>query len=156
LEPVSRELTLADGAVDYSTTGDNLSPGMIARLEALRVEIVSGNLAVPRAPTGRLPPPWSVTVTQTATVTFDGTRCRYDGPTDMRPEDVLHVRFTNTSGSAAAFAVFGSGFLMLDVPAGPVSTNEGYGRFPSGTLQAVCGPPSGAPPVVPGPVLQVS
>ena len=72
LEPVRRELTLADGAVGYSTTGDNLSPETIAKLEALRAEIVSGARTVPRAPSGAFRPPDAVTVTQTATVTFDG------------------------------------------------------------------------------------
>ena len=109
LELVPRELTLADGAVDYSTTGDNLSPATIATLEALRAEITSGKRTVPRAPSGPLDPPSSVTVTQTATVTFDGADCRYQGPTDLVSSDVVHVRFTNESTSMSQFGVWPNG-----------------------------------------------
>ena len=40
LEPASRELTLADGGVGYSTTGGHLTPETIATLEELEAEIV--------------------------------------------------------------------------------------------------------------------
>ncbi len=119
LESVPRELTLADGGVNYSTTGDNLSVETIAKLEALRAEIVSGKRSVPRTPSGPLPPPSSVTVTQNATVTFDGTECRYDGPTDLVSGDVLHVRFTNVSDIGARFAVWTQDALnVIEVPRG--------------------------------------
>ncbi len=156
LESVPRELTLADGAVNYSTTGDNLSAETIAKLEALRAEIVSGKRSVPRTPSGPLPPPSSVTVTQNATVTFDGTDCRYDGPTNLDSGDVLHVRFTNASDISARFAVWTQDTLnVIEVPADPGTTNEGYGRFPAGDQQAWCLAEPGAVRA-PGPVFEVT
>ena len=156
LEPVPRELTLADGAVDYSTTGDNLSAETIAKLEALRVEIVSGRRSVPRTPSGSLPPPSSVTVTQDGTITFDGTECRYDGPTNLVSGDVLHVRFTNASHLTARFGVWTQDTLnVIDVPVDPGTTNEGYGRFPAGDQQAWCLAEPGAVRA-PGPVFEVA
>jgi basic membrane lipoprotein Med (substrate-binding protein (PBP1-ABC) superfamily)/DNA-binding SARP family transcriptional activator len=155
LESLPRELTLADGAVNYSTTGDNLSPETIARLEVLRAEIVSGKRSVPRAPTGPLPPPSSVTATQNATVTFDGTDCRYDGPTNLVSGDVLHVRFANASDLTARFSAWTQDTLnVIEVPADPGTTNEGYGRFPAGDQQSWCLAEPGAVRA-PGPIFDV-
>ena len=148
LEPVRRELTLADGAVGYSKAGENLAPATIARLEALKAEIVSGKRFVPRAPSGPLPPPPAVVVTQTANVTFDGTRCRVDGLTDLVAGDIVHVRFTNAAGEAARFGVWTSNNQqVVEVPAASGTSNEGYGRFVRGSLESGCAPESGAEPV---------
>ena len=148
-----RELTLADGAVDYSTTGDNLSADTIAKLEAFRAEITSGRRKVPRAPSGPLAPPSSVTVSQTATVTFDGTDCRYEGPTDLVSSDVLHVRVVNASGAFATFGVW-TPFGVIWIPSEPGTTNEGYGRIPTGSHESWCTSPGA--PNVPGPVFEVA
>ena len=92
---------------------------MVATLERLRTEIASGDRTVPRAPTGALPPPVSVTVTQTAAVAFDGMHCRYDGPASLRPGDVLHVRFTNTSDVTVGFGVWTPESNVIWVTAAP-------------------------------------
>ena len=153
LEPVNRELTLAEGAVGYSTAGDNLSPETIARLEGLRSEIVSGERSVPRAPSGPLAPPPSAIVTHTATVTFDGTDCRYEGPTDLVSSDVMHVHFNNASGAFATFGVW-TPLGLIWIPSEPGTTNEGYGRIPAGGYQSWCTSP-GVPNVA-GPVFDVT
>jgi len=158
LDPVNRELTLADSAVDYSTSGDYLSPAIIATLERLRVEIVSGERVVPRAPRGPLPPPSAVIATETATVRWDGINCRYDGPMDLAPSDVLHVRFSNASDADAEFGVWtADGYPIMDVTAAPGTTTDGYGRAPAGSHESWCGPdPLPSDSAAPGPIFQVT
>ena len=92
-------------------------------------------------------------MTQTATVTFDGTGCRYDGPTDLVSTDVLHVRFTNESDALATFGVW-TPFAVIWLPAEPGTTNEGYGRFPVGNHESWCG--TSHPLNVPGPLFDVA
>ena len=80
LEPTAQVLGLEEGGVGYSTSGGHLAQDTIAVLEGLREAIVSGALAVPRSPSGDLEPPRPHTVTDTVTVTYDGTTCRADSP----------------------------------------------------------------------------
>jgi basic membrane lipoprotein Med (substrate-binding protein (PBP1-ABC) superfamily)/DNA-binding SARP family transcriptional activator len=138
LEPVRRELTLADGAVGYSTTGDHLSRETIATLEQLKAEILSGALTVPRAASGALGPPASATVARAGRVTFDGSRCLYDGPPTFFAGDVVHFEFVNNTESDAMFAIWSPSLSVVQVPAPPGGTNEGYGRLPAGSNESWC------------------
>jgi basic membrane lipoprotein Med (substrate-binding protein (PBP1-ABC) superfamily)/DNA-binding SARP family transcriptional activator len=154
LEPVGRELTLADGAVGYSTTGDHLSPDTIATLENLKHEIVTGGRTVPRSPSGALQPP--PTVTHGATVTFDGSTCRYDGPTSLETGDVVHIELVNTTSADAHFAIWYTTGSLVEIAAQPGGTNEGYAQFPAGNYSAWCYTrPSTGAPNVPGPTFEV-
>ena len=80
------------------------------------------------------PPPGEVVV-DTATVTFDGSNCDYDGPTRLTPGGALHVEFANESGTELQSASVGSAFLairatngtmMVMVPSEPGAVNEGF------------------------------
>ncbi|HVR78622.1 MAG TPA: BTAD domain-containing putative transcriptional regulator [Acidimicrobiia bacterium] len=52
--PGVQELDLADGALDFSTQGDGLTPAMIEQLQAIRSDIAEGRISVPTVPTGQL------------------------------------------------------------------------------------------------------
>jgi hypothetical protein len=138
LDPVRKELTLADEAVGYATSGDHLSPETIVTLERLKAEIVSGALTVPRAPSGALRPPASETVTREGRVTFDGSRCLYDGPATFVAGDVVHVEFVNSTDTNAAFAIWSPALSVVQVPAVAGGRNEGYGRIPAGSNDSWC------------------
>ena len=130
LEPGSRELTLADGAVGYATTGDHLSADTTATLDRLEAEIVAGTRTVSPAPSGPLRPPPSRVVDHTATVTFDGSTCRYDGPTTVEPGTIVHIELVNaTAHTAAVTFLSGNDAVILDLPAPPGGKNEGYAEF---------------------------
>ena len=148
LEPVRRELTLADGAVGYSTTGGHLSPETTATLDRLEAEIVAGTRTVPRSPSGPLQPPPSRAIDHSATVTFDGSTCRYDGPTTVEPGATVHVELVNTTADDAFFDILSSNDVMvLDLPAAPRGTNKGYAESPRGhTGRGVSLPSRPAPP----------
>jgi basic membrane lipoprotein Med (substrate-binding protein (PBP1-ABC) superfamily) len=148
LDPVRKELTLADGAVGYSTTGDHLPPQIIETLEALKTEIVSGALTVPRAPTGALRPPASATVTHEGTVTFDGSRCLYEGPATLAAGDVVHFQFVNNTDDDATFAIWSPALSVVQVPAVAGGRSEGYGQLPAGSNESWCVSDAGE---VPGP-----
>ena len=95
-------------------------------------------------------------VTQTAMVNFDGTHCHYDGPTDLVPGDILHVRFTNTSGRTAEFGIWTADTEdVIEVPTAPGTTNEGYGRSSAGSHESSCVTFSDLSNV-PGPVYSVA
>ncbi len=156
LEPVRRELTVADGAVGYATTGGHLSPETTATLDRLEAEIVAGTRTVPRSPSGSLQPPPSRAIDHSATVTFDGSTCRYDGPTTVAPGATVHVEMVNTTDGDAFFDILSSNDVMvLDLPAPPQGTNEGYAELPAGshTSWCVAAKPAGAVEV-PGPDLE--
>jgi basic membrane lipoprotein Med (substrate-binding protein (PBP1-ABC) superfamily)/DNA-binding SARP family transcriptional activator len=160
LEPVGRELTLADGAVGYSTTGDHLRPHVIASVDRLKDEIVTGTRTVPRSPSGPLQPPPSGAATYSATVTFNGSTCQYEGPTELEPSDITHIRFVNQTSRDALFR-FGSRAASpaaspVQIPAPPDGTNEGYIRILPGSHASVCSPQSSPGTAdVPGPTFEV-
>ena len=116
LEPGVRVLGLADEAVGYSTTGDHLSPDTIAVLEGYRDEIIDGTRIVPSAPSGALEPPPGAVVAETLTVTYDGTSCAYDGPTEIE-RAVVRVEFVNNSDADAWVALSYPRQLRVEVPA---------------------------------------
>ena len=135
LEPVDKVLTLADGAVGYSTAGDHLSPDTIATLDHLKADIVSGTRVVPQAPSGNLSPPASATVSQTGTVTFDGSTCRYDGPTEFSPGEVIRVVFVNATDRDAEFLSWPPiGWNAIEVPAPPGGQKRGIRPVPCGDI----------------------
>jgi basic membrane lipoprotein Med (substrate-binding protein (PBP1-ABC) superfamily)/DNA-binding SARP family transcriptional activator len=54
LEPGIRRLTVDDGIITYSRSGDALSPGAIANLDRAIEEITSGVMSIPGEPSGEL------------------------------------------------------------------------------------------------------
>ena len=126
LAPGRRELTLADGAVDYSTTGDHLSPLVIGQLEQYREEIIDGARNVPRSPSGELAPPPGVSPTATVTITFDGSACMVEGPATFTPNGALRLDFVNTSDTDAVASVLWEGEYIVEVAAGPGRSSNGY------------------------------
>jgi basic membrane lipoprotein Med (substrate-binding protein (PBP1-ABC) superfamily)/DNA-binding SARP family transcriptional activator len=152
-----RELTLADGAVGYSTSGGNVPPNVVAVLDELEDEIVSGALIVPRSPSGRLRRPLTSPVAQDATVTFDGTACRYDGPTQFTTGEVVAFDVVNTTTDDIVFGVESSDvtFVRASVPPGGSST--GYAQLLPGAQTAWCAvwPGAGTDRVTAG-ILQVA
>jgi hypothetical protein len=152
LRPGALELGLAEKAVGYSTTGSNLSMETIQALEQYRQEIIAGTRVVPRAPTGDLDPPLGSTVTTTLTVTFDGSTCRYDGPSDVQP-GIVRVEFVNNSAADGWMDITHLGDLSVEVPAGAGTTNTGYaGLGGTGSYAFAC--KAGATTVA-GPELEV-
>ena len=147
-EPFRLELTLADEAVGYSTSGDHLSQETIYTLEAFKAQIMTGALTVPRAPSGALQPPASVTVAHTTRVTFDGSRCLYDGPATFLEGNVVHVEFVNNTDGDAMFAIYAPDFTVVQIPAVAGGRNEGYGSLGGGRNDSWCTSDAGE---VPGP-----
>ena len=94
-------------------------------LEGYRAEIVSGTRVVPDAPSGALEPPPGTTVAETLTVTYDGTACAYDGPTEI-VSAIVSIEFINNSGADAWVAMRHPGELRVEVPARAGATNTGY------------------------------
>jgi basic membrane lipoprotein Med (substrate-binding protein (PBP1-ABC) superfamily)/DNA-binding SARP family transcriptional activator len=149
LRPGARILGLADEAVGYSTTGGHLSPDTVAALERYRQEIVAGSLVVPSAPTGALEPPLGSTVATTLAIRFDGSRCSYDGPTQLGQE-IVRVEFDNNSDVDGWVDVTLRGEFSVQVPAAAGTSNAGYAGFKvadnytftchSGSATTVAGP----------------
>jgi basic membrane protein A len=54
LEPGARRLTVDEGIITYSQSGDALSPGAIANLDRAIEEILSGEIDIPTEPSGEL------------------------------------------------------------------------------------------------------
>ena len=152
LRPGVRRLGLADGAVDYSTTGGHLSDETLAALERYREEIVAGTRIVPSAPHGPLEPPAGSTVTSTLTITFDGTTCRHDAPAAIEP-GVVRVVFVNTGDADALADVSTNGFGMIEVPAIAGEWNSGYAKLDDGLYEVQC--VSGFETTFAGPSLKV-
>ena len=126
LAPGRRELTLADGAVDFSTTGGHLTSAVIAQLEGYRADIIAGTRGVPRSPSGELAPPPGVAPTATVTVTFDGSTCALESPSMLTPNGAVRIDFVNATDTDALVKVrWGDGYIA-EVPAPPRGHNVGY------------------------------
>ena len=54
LQPGARRLTVDEGIITYSRSGDGLSPEAIANLDRAIEEIASGEMDIPTEPTGEL------------------------------------------------------------------------------------------------------
>jgi basic membrane protein A len=126
LAPERRELTLADGAVDFSTTGGHLTSDVIAQLEHYRADIIAGARDVPRSPSGELAPPPGVAPTATVTVTFDGSTCTLEGPSTLTPNGAVRIDFVNTTATDALASVRSGDGYIGEVPAPPGGDNTGY------------------------------
>jgi hypothetical protein len=158
LEPTGRVLALADGGVGYSTTGGHLTEDTIATLERLKQEIISGTRTVPRSPSGELLPPADTTVTDTVTITYDGTTCRATRLPSFELGDVARVAFVNTSDRDALLRVEYGSSWVVGITAAPDSTNTGYASLlTAGDHTTSCAPePSNDTDHVPGPTLTVT
>jgi basic membrane lipoprotein Med (substrate-binding protein (PBP1-ABC) superfamily)/DNA-binding SARP family transcriptional activator len=94
-----RRYGLAEQGVDYTVSG-----GHVARyepqLERLRDAIVAGEIDVPRQPAGRVVPAATETPSAAGTLRFTGTRCSYQGPTDLDTGQTIAVTVTNEASRA--------------------------------------------------------
>jgi basic membrane protein A len=104
-EPTYQLLNLADGALDFSTSGDHLSGEAIVEVDLFKQEIISGVRQVPIIPTGPLDPPAGVEAFTIATVTYDGAQCRYTGPQTFEPDQTVRFDLINTTPSPAYLLV---------------------------------------------------
>jgi basic membrane lipoprotein Med (substrate-binding protein (PBP1-ABC) superfamily)/DNA-binding SARP family transcriptional activator len=161
LDPTLRWLTLADGALDFSRSGDHLSAEVIAEVNSLREAIVTSMISVPRAPTGRLDPPPDVEHFTVVTVTFDGARCSYEDRTLFGPDEAVRFDFANTTGADASLIVYND-HLPLDsiaVLAPGHGENSGFVVMSAGgTYALTCAVPdwdNWDPTFVEGPTLTV-
>jgi basic membrane lipoprotein Med (substrate-binding protein (PBP1-ABC) superfamily)/DNA-binding SARP family transcriptional activator len=143
LDQTNRVLTLADGGVDYSTTGDNLSEDTIARLEDLKREIVSGALTVPRSPSGDLAPPLNTTIDHTITITFDGATCSVEPLTAYKVHDVIRFDVVNETRHDVIVQVEHPATWVVGMIAPPAGTTTGYANMLSnGSYTTYCAPDS--------------
>ena len=121
-------------------------------LEEYRDEIIDGTRTVPSAPSGTLEPPPGAVVAETLTVTYDGTVCAYDGPTEIE-RAVVRVEFVNNSDDDALVALSYPGELRVEVPARAGDTNTGYASMEVSRRYAIeCRAEPGV--AVAGPTLQ--
>jgi DNA-binding SARP family transcriptional activator len=105
IEPGIEVLTLADGALDFSTSGDHLPVEVVSAVRRFKQDIVSGTRGVPVVPTGPVDPPPEVEEFIIATVTYDGTECRYQGPQTFRPGQTVRFDFANATQAHAYLMV---------------------------------------------------
>ncbi len=128
LEPGVISLGLSDGAVGYSTSGDNLTDDIIERLDELSAKVVDGSIVVPHIPdaAATIHPPADTTVA----VSWDGTTCTVGSEVPaVGLGDVLRINFENQSDGDGVVAVSsgssGEGNVVLAVPARPGRANAG-------------------------------
>ncbi len=127
LEPTVQVLTLADGALDFSTQGDHLGEDVVRRVDEFKQGVASGSIAVPSVPTGALAAPPGIDTHTTATVTYDGGECTFDGPLRPEPGDVIRFDFVNTSAAEAWLVpVSPSAIGPAMIPARAGAGNSGY------------------------------
>jgi len=100
-EPTYNLLTLTDGVLDFSTTGDHLDGDAVVEVNRFKQEIISGLREVPIVPTGPLDPPSGVEEFTITTVTYDGSQCRYQGPQTFQPGRTVRFDFINATPSRA-------------------------------------------------------
>ena len=127
LEPGVLSLGLRDGAVGYSTAGDNLTGDIIQRLDELTSDIVDGTIVVPGVPDAgpTINPPADTAVR----VTWDGTTCAVEPDlTNIPLGDMLRVDFENRTIEPGAVRVFdqptteGRGVLTFSARPGGANT----------------------------------
>ncbi len=121
-------LGLRDGAVGYSTSGDNLTAATIRRLDELTREVVDGAIVVPDIPDA--PPTISPPADVKVTVIWDGTSCTVgSGASAVSVGDVLRVDFENRSDRPWFVQGFRGaptqGQAVLNLAAEPESGNSG-------------------------------
>ena len=137
-ESTPKLLTLADGAVDFSTSGGHLDGEVVIEVNRFKQEIVSGTRTVPIVPTGPLDPPPEVEEYTITTVTYDGAQCRYQGPPTFGPGQAVRFDFVNSTPAAAYLIIETDLFVgpALFFPARGNSQNSGFfimaanGRYP--------------------------
>jgi basic membrane lipoprotein Med (substrate-binding protein (PBP1-ABC) superfamily) len=149
LKPASNTfLTLADGTVDFSTSGGFLDGNALAFVDRMKQDISAGLRTVPIAPTGSLDPPWQADRSTPVTVTFDGSTCRYDGPGTLKAGEVLAVSFINKTRGYALVTISDPGrtSVAVQVPASANSKNRGYASatFVAEQISCVAGVGTGA------------
>ena len=72
---------------------------------------------------GSTPP--DAMVSETLTVTYDGTACAYDGPIEIE-RAIVRIEFVNNSDADAWVAMSYPGDLRVEVPARASTTTTGY------------------------------
>jgi len=93
--------TLADGAMTYSSLGDEIADRVKRDVDRMRADVISGLVSVPSAPKGLLSAPQRTAEVVDVTVSFDGSSCSFAGPQDIPMGSTLDVTFINeTSGDA--------------------------------------------------------
>ena len=158
-EPGTQVLDLADGALDFSTSGNHLDGEVVGAMNSLKEDIVSGATRVPLAPSGQLDAPPGVEGFTVANVSYDGARCRYQGPHTLQPGQTVRFDFVNTTPVDASLIVFDDGiFDGFDFPAGSSDQNSGYLTMAAdGRYTIRCGPEVGNyDTAVEGPTLAVA
>jgi basic membrane protein A len=141
LEPVPRVMTLADGGLDVSTTGNFLDDETRATIEHLERVVVEGRVTVPLAPSGAVDPPPGVTAATTLALTTDGTSCTYTGKTEFEAGEVVRIEYVNnsTTESGAGLVDLTGGYAIAAVPTPSQHTNVGYAALPAGRYRLQCG-----------------
>ncbi|MCZ6506323.1 MAG: BTAD domain-containing putative transcriptional regulator [Actinobacteria bacterium] len=159
LEPTVEILALADGALDFSTSGGHLTEEIVAEMNRLKQDIVSGRRTVPIAATGLLDPPPEVEDFTVATVTFDGARCVYEGGPTFLPGDVVRFDFINATPADANLIVYtdrSAGIALMFAARGN-GENSGFVTMVANSHYSIsCNPElRNFDPAVPGPSLTV-
>ena len=145
-ESTPKLLTLADDAVDFSTSGNHLDEEVVAEVNRFKQEIVSGTRTVPIVPTGPLDPPPEVEEFTIVTVTYDGAQCRYQGPPTFEPGQAVRFDFVNSTPTDAYLFVDTDLFVGPAVyfPARGNSENSGFAIMAAdGRYSILCNPDSG-------------
>jgi basic membrane protein A len=145
LVPGTKVLTLSDGALDFSTSGDHLDGDVVAALNRFKEKITSGTTRVPLAPTGRLDPPPEVEDFTITTVTYDGARCRYRGPPTFELGQTVRFDFVNATPTDAFLMVFEQSYFNgFEFPARSSDENSGFLTMGAGGRYTIrCGHEAG-------------
>ncbi len=159
LEPTVKILGLAEGALDFSTSGGHLTEETVAEMNRLKQDIISGRRPVPIAPTGLLDPPPEVEEFTVATVTFNGARCVSEGQLTYVPGEVVRFDFVNATPAAANLIVYTDLWagVALMFPARGNGENSGFVTMAAdGHYSIACNPElRNFDPAFPGPTLTV-
>jgi basic membrane lipoprotein Med (substrate-binding protein (PBP1-ABC) superfamily) len=143
-EPGIEVLTLADGALDFSTSGNHLDGEVLAAVNRFKEDIVSGTRGVPVVPTGPVDPPPEVEEFVIATVTYDGTECRYQGPQTFRPGQTVRFDFANATQADAYLMVHTEAFDGIDFGVRGSDENSGFLTMARDSRYTIrCGPERG-------------
>lgn len=134
-------LTVGEGAVALAQS-PYLSQEDRERIAQVRLVAADGVAAIPHAPVGTLAPPPGVEVSQTVTVTWDGSECGYAGNATSLPSGtVVRFDFVNTSSTYHGFSVYHSERdLQLAALARPEASTSGYVTLHRGSTEVNCLP----------------
>ncbi len=128
LEPGHRRLSVGDGSMRLTTSGDFMDDQTLEALELAEAAIGEGRITVPTVPTGELRVPPGVTDAAVLTVVFDGPRCRYEGPSELAVGQTIRLDFRNETPETAmlSLSLRPQQEVILDVPARAGRDGSGY------------------------------